>query len=72
MYEFSSVVLRVSWSVGIGTRRYTIFTEQEMASSCFHQANRGTCSKKPPLSPGRACATVGRYLKQKVMYVDEN
>ena len=30
-----------------------IFTEQEITSSCFHQANRGTCSEKPPLSPGR-------------------
>ena len=43
MYEFSSVVLRVSWSVGIGTRRYTGSRESEKMEN-RHVSLPGRCT----------------------------
>ncbi|KAL5479782.1 hypothetical protein EMCRGX_G023359 [Ephydatia muelleri] len=39
-----------------------LFTEPEMASSCFQQADKGTCSEKPPLSPRRVQLLEGRKI----------
>ena len=39
-----------------------LFSEEELSSSCYQQAGRGTQSDKPPLSPRRVKCMEGAYI----------